>query len=153
MTDDIDRKILHHLQKDGRIPWVELAELVNLSASACQRRVQALISDNVIDRISAHVRPEALGYEIEAYVKVHVQRQDIELAKQFRTLISKHPQVRACHMLTGEVDYLLRVVAIDLKSFGRFVEEKILAMPGVKDASSSIILDRIKTSPLDYPAP
>ena len=147
--DEKNRKILHELQKDGRISWVELAERVNLSAAACQRRVQSLIDSGVIDGISARINPEALGYEVEAFVSVYVDRQDVKLAQQFRRAIRKFPEVQACHMMTGQVDYLLRVVAKDLKSYGRFVEDKILGMPGVKDASSSIVLDRIKTSSSD----
>ncbi|MBT8078099.1 MAG: Lrp/AsnC family transcriptional regulator [Gammaproteobacteria bacterium] len=151
MIDKKDAKILQLLQEDGRMPWVELGERVNLSASACQRRVQALLDRGVIEGIAARTNPAALGYEIEAYVSVHVERQDVGRAKKFRNVIQKYPEVQTCHMMSGEVDYLLRVVAPDLKSYGRFVEEKILAMPGVKDASSSIVLDRIKTSSLALP--
>ena len=149
MLDAIDQKILRELQSDGRLPWVDLGERVNLSASACQRRVQALLERGVIDRVAAQINPEALGFEVEAFVSVYVDRQDVKLAQQFREAIRKYPEVQACHMMTGQVDYLLRVVAKDLKSYGRFVEEKILGMPGVKDASSSIVLDRIKTSSFD----
>jgi Lrp/AsnC family leucine-responsive transcriptional regulator len=151
MIDETDAKILRILQTDGRMPWVELGEQVSLSASACQRRVQAMVESGVIDRIGAQTNPAALGYEIEAYVSVHVDRQDVARAQKFRHVIQKYPEVQTCHMLSGEVDYLLRVVAPDLKSYGRFVEEKILAMPGVKDASSSIVLDRVKTSSLALP--
>lgn len=147
--DEIDRKILRELQADGRLPWVELGERINLSATACQRRVQALVARGVVDGIAARINPEALGYEVEAFVSVYVDRQDLKLAQQFRSAIRQYPEVQACHMMTGQVDYLLRVVARDLKSYGRFVEEKILGMPGVKDASSSIVLDRIKTSSHD----
>jgi Lrp/AsnC family leucine-responsive transcriptional regulator len=146
MLDHTDLKILRELQNDGRIAWVELAERVALSASACQRRVQSLFERGVIENISARINPHALGFEVQAYVSVHVDRQDVARAKKFRTLIGKYPEVISCHMLTGEVDYLLLVVAKDLRSFGQFVEEKILGMPGVKDASSSIVLDRIKLS-------
>lgn len=149
MVDIIDQKILRELQLDGRIAWVELADRVALSASACQRRVQSLIERGIIRNISARINPAALGFEVQAFVSVHVDRQDVARAKKFRTVIGKYPEVLACHMLTGEVDYLLLVVAKDLRSFGQFVEEKILGMPGVKDASSSIVLDEIKLgSPL-----
>lgn len=144
--DSTDLKILRELQRDGRIAWVELAERIALSASACQRRVQSLLERGVIEKISAQLNLETLGYEVQAYVSVKVDRQDVARARKFRNLIGKCPEVIACHMLTGEVDYLLLVVAKDLKSFGRFVEERILGMPGVKDASSSIVLDRIALS-------
>lgn len=149
MIDQTDRRILHELQNDGRLSWVELARRVNLSAAACQRRVQALENDGVISGYSARIDPAALGYEVEAYVSVNVERQDIESAQRFRVAIRRYPEVQTCHKMSGEVDYLLRVVATDLKSFGRFVEEKILSVPGVKDASSSIVLDPVKSASLD----
>ena len=139
MLSEKDARIVQLLQQDGRMSWVELGERVSLSPSACQRRVQSLIDRGVIDGIGARTNPQSMGYEIEAYVSVHVERQDVTRAQKFRNVIKKYPEVQTCHMLSGEVDYLLRVVARDLKSYGRFVEEKILAMPGVKDASSSIV--------------
>lgn len=149
MIDETDRKILRELQADGRLAWVELGERVNLSPTACQRRVQALTTRGIIEGFTARIDPEALGYEVEAFVSVSVDRQDLKLAERFRSAVRRYPEVQACHMLTGPVDYLLRIVAPDLKSFGRFVEEKILGMPGVKDASSSIVLDRVKTGAAD----
>ncbi len=146
MLDQRDQKILRELQADGRLSWVDLAERVNLSATACQRRVQALLDKGIIDGICARIDPEALGYEVVAYVSVHVDRQDVELAQKFREAIRDYPEVQTCRMMTGQVDYLMRVVAKDLKSYGRFIEEKILRLPGVKDASSSIVLDRVKAS-------
>ena len=151
MLDQIDTKILRELQADGRLSWVELAERVNLSATACQRRVQAMFEKGIIEGISARIDPEALGYEVEAYVSVYVDRQDVELAQKFRKAIRNYPEVQTCHMITGQVDYLIRVIAKDLKSYGRFIEEKILRLPGVKDASSSIVLDRIKAGSADFP--
>ncbi len=151
MLDQIDTKILRELQADGRLSWVELAERVHLSATACQRRVQAMFEKGIIDSISARIDPEALGYEVEAYVSVYVDRQDVELAQKFRKAIRDYPEVQTCHMITGQVDYLIRVIAKDLKSYGRFIEEKILRLPGVKDASSSIVLDRIKAGSGDLP--
>jgi len=143
VIDKTDRNILRELQRDGRVAWVELAERVNLSPSACQRRVQGLTERGVIDGISARINPGALGYEVQAFVSVQVDRQDVTRAHKFRSVIRRFPEVRSCHMLSGQVDYLLLIVAKDLKSFGRFVEDKILGMPGVKDASSSIVLDEI----------
>lgn len=151
MIDAIDSKILRELQRDGRIAWVELAERVNLSASACQRRVQALTAAGVIDGIVARVDPAALGFEVEALVAVSVERHDVKRAEGFREAMRHYPEVQTCRMMSGEVDYLLRVVARDLNAFGRFIEEKILSLPGVKDASSSIVLDRIKLRSTELP--
>jgi Lrp/AsnC family leucine-responsive transcriptional regulator len=142
--DTQDRKILRELHADGRISWVDLAERVNLSPSACQRRVQSLIDSGVIAGFTARIDPAALGYEIEAYLSVRVERHDVQRAKEFRKAIRRYPEVLTCRMMSGDIDFLLRVVATDVRSYGRFVEEKILSLPGVKDASTSIVLDQIK---------
>lgn len=144
--DQIDERILRELRDDGRMTWVELAERVSLSAPACQRRVQALVADGVVERFTLRIKPEAVGYEVEAFVSVNVDRRDVEEVENFRRAVRRYPEVQDCHMLTGQVDYLLRVFAPDLKSYGRFIEDKILALPGVTDASTSLVLDRIKTS-------
>lgn len=144
--DAIERKILAELERDARVSWVELSEKVNLSASACQRRVEALIERGVITGFSARIDPRALGYDIEAYLSVKVERHDVASAQAFRKAIAGYPEVRACRMMTGDIDFLLRVIARDVRSYGQFVEEKILSLPGVTDASTSIVLDRIETS-------
>ena len=146
MIDAQDKKILRELDRDGRVSWVDLAERLNRAVASCQRRVQALRDSGVIERIAVRTNAEAMGYEVEAFVSVYVDRQDVMLARNFRKSIADYDEVQDCHMMTGQVDYLLRVVAPDLKAYGRFVEEKILGLPGVKDASSSIVLDRVKTS-------
>ncbi|MDX1482136.1 MAG: Lrp/AsnC family transcriptional regulator [Woeseiaceae bacterium] len=148
--DSIDRKIIAELRRDARISWVELSDRVNLSASACQRRVQALIDDGVITGFSARVDPRALGYDIEAYLSVRVERHDVKSAAEFRRAIAGYPEVRTCRMMTGDIDFLLRVIARDVRSYGRFVEEKILSLPGVTDASTSIVLDQIKSDADDF---
>jgi Lrp/AsnC family leucine-responsive transcriptional regulator len=142
--DAIDQKIIRELQRDARISWVDLSDRVSLSASACQRRVQALIDDGVITGFGARIDPRALGYDIEAYLSVRVERHDVKSAQEFRRAIQRYPEVRTCRMMTGDIDFLLRVIARDVRSYGRFVEEKILSLPGVTDASTSIVLDRIK---------
>ncbi len=142
--DAIDRKILDELQRNARISWVELSEKVNLSASACQRRVQSLEDEGVITGFSATVDPRALGYDIEAYLSVRVERHDVKSALEFRRAIASYPEVRSCRMMTGDIDFLLRVIATDVRAYGRFVEDKILKLPGVTDASTSIVLDLIK---------
>ena len=148
--DATDTKIVRALQSDGRMSWVELSERVNLSPSACQRRVQALLDAGIIVGFGAKVDPTALGYDIEAYLSVRVERHDIERAKEFRRAIANYPEVLTCRMMTGDIDFLLRVVAKDVRSYGRFVEEKILSLPGVTDASTSIVLDHIKSESLGF---
>ena len=144
-VDAIDRKIISELQRDGRLSWVELGERISLSASACQRRVQTLTEAGVITGFAAKVSPSAMGYDIEAYLSVRVERHDVKRAQEFRRAIASYPEVLTCRMMTGDIDFLLRVIARDVRSYGRFVEEKILSLPGVTDASTSIVLDRIKS--------
>lgn len=142
--DSIDRKILKELQHDGRLSWVELGERVNLSSSACQRRVQSLLSSGAIKGFTTNIDPSALGFDIEAYLSVRVERHDVKRAQEFRQAIGRYPEVISCRMMTGDIDFLLHVIARDVQTYGRFVEEKILSLPGVTDASTSIVLDQIK---------
>ena len=148
--DDLDQKIVRELQRNARISWVDLSERINLSASACQRRVQALQDDGVITGFSARIDPRAMGYDVEAYLSVRVERHDVKSAQNFRKAISRYPEVRTCRMMTGDTDFMLRVISRDVRTYGRFVEEKILSLPGVTDATTSIVLDQIKVDGEDF---
>ena len=142
--DQYDKQILRELSKDGRVSWIELGERVNLSASAVQRRVQQLQSNGLIRHFSAALNNKQLGYEVRAFVEVKVERHNVELAQAFRQAMRDNPQVQSCYKLSGTVDFLLDVVAPDLESYGRFIEHSILALPGVLDARSSILLEEVK---------
>jgi DNA-binding Lrp family transcriptional regulator len=142
--DRYDAKILSELQADGRISWSRLAERINLSASACQRRVEALIAKGVIENFTVNLNEQALGNRVKAFVAVNVDRQNTALAQDFRHKVREHPQVQACHMISGTIDFILEVVASDLDAFGRFIDGELLGMPAVKDASSSIVLKVVK---------
>ena len=142
--DRFDAGILSALQKDGRISWSRLAEDISLSASACQRRVEALIDRGVIENFTVNLNEEALGHHVKAFVAVNIDRQNTDLAQDFRRRVREHPQVQACHMISGTIDFMLEVVADDLDAFGNFIDGDLLAMPAVKDASSSIVLKVVK---------
>lgn len=142
--DRYDTLILKTLQEDGRISWSRLAQRINLSASACQRRVEALIDRGVIEHFSVRLNEKALGHRVKAFVEVNVDRQSTDLAQDFRRKVLEHPQVQACHMVSGTIDFMLEVVASDLDAFGRFIDGELLSMPAVKDASSSIVLSVVK---------
>jgi Lrp/AsnC family leucine-responsive transcriptional regulator len=150
--DSYDHKILTALQQDGRITWLKLAEIVSLSAAAVQRRVEALQEKGIIRRFTIAIDPMQFGHAVHAFVSVNVDRQRVELAEEFRRTIQGYPEVQACYMATGNVDFLLDVVAEDLHSYGRFIEEKILRLSGVKDASSTIVLDTVKEPRAMIPA-
>jgi DNA-binding Lrp family transcriptional regulator len=142
--DRYDAAILSELQRDGRLSWAKLAERINLSASACQRRVEALIDRGVIENFTVNLNEEALGHHVKAFVSVNIDRQNTKLAQDFRRRVREHPQVQACHMISGTIDFMLEVVARDLDAFGNFIDGELLSMPAVKDASSSIVLKLVK---------
>ena len=142
--DKYDTRILSELQQDGRISWSRLADKINLSASACQRRVESLVDRGVIEGFTVSLNDAALGNHVKAFVAVNMDRQNPELAEEFRNNVRRHPQVQACHMLSGNIDFMLEVVAEDLNSFGQFIDGELLSMPAVKDASSSIVLKVVK---------
>jgi len=144
--DKIDSRILSELTMDGRITWADLAARVSLSASACQRRVEALIKAGVIENFTCNLNEKKLGNSVKAFISVNIDRQKTELAEDFQRRVREHPQIRSCHMISGAIDYMLEVVATDLDAFGNFIDGDLLQMPAVKDASSSIVLKLVKTA-------
>jgi Lrp/AsnC family leucine-responsive transcriptional regulator len=142
--DSLDKRILRALQANGRITWLQLAEQVHLSASACQRRVEALIRDGVIEGFTVRLSEAALGFGVRAFIDVNIDRQKTDQVEDFRREILKHPNVQACHMVSGNIDFILDVVADSLDSFSDFIDGDLLTMPAVKDASSAIVLRKIK---------
>ena len=142
--DNYDARILSALQRDGRVSWSRLAEEINLSASACQRRVEALVDKGIVENFTVNLNEDALGHHVKAFVAVNIDRQNTDLAQDFRRKVREHPQVQACHMISGGIDFMLEVVADDLDAFGNFIDGDLLSMPAVKDASSSIVLKEVK---------
>lgn len=144
--DRHDLAILRELRENARVSWVELAERVSLSPSACQRRTRLLTERGIVERFTVDIDLQALGYDVEAFVAVSIERQDMKYAAEFRRAVKRLPEVRDGYMLSGSVDFMLRVVAPNLRAFGAFIQREILSLPGVKDATSSIVLERIDTS-------
>ncbi len=142
--DKIDARILSELQADGRLSWSRLSERVNLSPSACQRRVEALVGRGVIRNFTVNLDEASLGHGVTAFVAVSVDRQDTASAEAFRRWVRVQPRVQACHMLTGTIDFMLQVVSADIESLGRFLEAELLNLSAVKDASTSIVLKEVK---------
>lgn len=143
--DRYDARILSLLQEDGRISWSQMSSTINLSASACQRRVEALIDRGVIENFTVNLNEVQLGHPVKAFVAVNMDRQDTGLADEFKRRVREHPQVQSCHMISGSIDFMLEVVARDLDAFGNFIDGELLSMPAVKDASSSIVLKVVKS--------
>src|SRR5512140_519193 len=139
-----DRRLLEILQKDGHLTNLELAAQVSLSPSACLRRVRALEKAGVIRGYAALVDPRKVGLGLTGFVSVKLEKRGRMPTDAFARAVQGWPEVMACHALTGEMDYLLRVQVEDLDHFSRFVMDHLLKHPGVLDVKSSFALEAVK---------
>ena len=148
--DKLDLLILRNLQANGRATYDEIAEQVGLSASAVLRRVKRLEEAGVIDRYVALVRPEVLGLGLTAYLNVRLEKHTESHKRNpmdlFRASVQTWPEVVECAALTGEMDYLLRVVVRDMAAYSHFVMDTLLKHPSVQDCKTSFVLDRVKST-------
>ena len=142
--DSIDRKILEVVQGDGRISIVVLAGRIHLSAPQTFRRVRSLEERGVIRGYRADVAPEAIGFAVTAYVSVSVGGDDFGRVREIEAEIRAFPQILECYSVSGEDDYLLKVVAHDLKSLSNFLTDRLMQVPGIDDVRSMICLEEIK---------
>ncbi|HZY20647.1 MAG TPA: Lrp/AsnC family transcriptional regulator [Ramlibacter sp.] len=148
--DKLDKAILRSLQQNGRETYDVVGEQVGLSPSAVLRRVKRLEEAGIIDRYVALVRPEAVGLGLTAYINVrlekhteHHKRNPMDL---FRASVQTWPEVVECVALTGEMDFLLRVVVEDMAHYSRFIMDTLLKHPSVQDCKTSFVLDRVKAT-------
>ncbi|GAB0117812.1 Lrp/AsnC family transcriptional regulator [Acidisoma sp. 7E03] len=147
--DAIDRRILAVLQADGRISNNDLAERIGLSPSPCLRRVRALEAAGIIKGYTALLDSARLGLGTSVFVRVWLKGQDEETVRRFSESILALPHVVECHMMAGDCDFLLRVVARDLDAYRRFQAEKLARIVGVQSLKTEIPLQRVKeASPL-----
>src|SRR5260370_19016008 len=137
--DAIDSRILHELQDDGRITNVELARRVGISAPPCLRRLRALEEAGYIKGYRALLDGKLLGYDITVFALVHLSSQADADLRQFEEFVRAQPLVRECWMLSGEIDFILKCVAPDLKTFRSFVTE-LTAAPHVRNVKTSLTL-------------
>jgi DNA-binding Lrp family transcriptional regulator len=145
--DAIDRLILKELQADGRMTNVELASRVGISAPPCLRRVRALEEQGFIQGYHAAVDARELGFEVQVFAMVGLQSQaEVDLSA-FEERCRNWPLVRECHMLNGEVDFILKCVAPDLSSFQRFLTEELTAAPNVISVKTSLVIRGAKDDP------
>jgi DNA-binding Lrp family transcriptional regulator len=145
--DAIDRRILHELQDDGRITNVELARRVGISAPPCLRRLRALEEAGYIKGYRALLDGKLLGYDITVFALVHLSSQADADLRQFEEFVRSQPLVRECWMLSGEIDFILKCVAPDLKTFQTFVAE-LTAAPHVRNVKTSLTLRNSKDAAL-----
>jgi DNA-binding Lrp family transcriptional regulator len=145
--DRIDRHILQLLQDDGRMTNIELARRVGISAPPCLRRVRALEAAGLIRGYHADLVPEALGFGVTVFAQIGLQSQAETDLKAFEALVAGWPEVREAHMLAGETDFLLKIVAIDWDSYQRFLSAKLTAAPNVGHVKSALVLRMSKAAP------
>ncbi|WP_426958197.1 Lrp/AsnC family transcriptional regulator [Muricoccus radiodurans] len=148
--DSTDRRILRALQRDGRLPVVALAEQVGLSPTPCQRRVRRLEETGIIARYAAVLDPVRVGLPIQAFVQVALTSHAEEVTTGFHKALASRPEVLAAWAMSGEMDYLLHVLAADFEAYAEFSLKALLRMPGVKETRSSFVLTALKP-PGDVP--
>jgi DNA-binding Lrp family transcriptional regulator len=145
--DRIDRRILQCLQADGRMTNVELARRVGITAPPCLRRVRALEEAGLILGYHAALAPEALGFQLTVFAQVGLASQAESDLQAFERLIADWPEVREAHMLAGETDFLLKIVATDWDSYQRFLSAKLTSAPNVAHVKSAMTLRVSKAEP------
>ena len=145
--DEIDRKILAELQADGRMTNVELARRVGISAPPCLRRVRALEETGFIRGYHASIAPRELGFEVQVFAMLRLASQSERDLSAFEALVQGWPLVRECHMLNGEIDFILKCVAPDLSSFQRFLTQSLTAAPNVASVKTSLVIRAGKDEP------
>jgi len=142
--DRYDRLILEALQKDGRISNVHLSDLVNLSESACLRRVRSLEESGLIERYAALLSQRKVGLSGNVFVHIGLHREEESELAAFEDAVKNIPEVMECYLMTGEFDYLLRVVVSDMADFERLHRDFLTRLPGVARVNSSVTIRTVQ---------
>lgn len=145
--DQIDRRLLAELQDEGRVTNVELAQRVGLTAPPCLRRVRALEEEGVIRGYHAQLDGAKLGFSITVFAMVSLKSQAEEALRGFEDHVRGLPEVRECHMLNGEIDFILKIVSRDLQSFQEFLTSKLTPAPNVASVKTSLTIRTSKHLP------
>ena len=144
--DAIDRKIIRSLQEDGKISIGELAEKVGLSPSPCARRVRLMEQAGIIKGYAAIIDQKKVGLPISAFASIKLERQREEDLDRFEDAVSRWPEVLDCYLMTGQRDYLMRVVAADLEAYERFIKDKLTRLDNIASIETSFALGQVKRS-------
>lgn len=144
--DDTDRAILQALQANGRISNAELARLVNLSPPATHARVRRMEEQGLIRQYVALLDREAAGFEMLCLVNVSMERHQRKDIERLRSIVQEMPEVLECHHVTGEFDFLLKVVVHNRKELERFVVDRLTTVPGIANIRTSLVLSEIKAT-------
>jgi Lrp/AsnC family leucine-responsive transcriptional regulator len=144
--DRIDRKILRTLQADGRIPMVELAEKVGLSATPCSERVRRLERDGFITGYHARLSPQALGQSLLVFVEIRLSAKSGRIFEEFKREVLKLPNVLECHLVSGDFDYLIKARIPEMNAYRRLLGDMLLGLPGARESRSYVVMEEIKES-------
>ncbi|MBV8684277.1 MAG: Lrp/AsnC family transcriptional regulator [Caulobacteraceae bacterium] len=145
--DSIDRKILGIIQEDCTLSVQQLAERVGLSANPCWRRVKRLEAEGVIRSRVAVLDPQALGLALTAFVAIRTNRHDADWLAAFAAAVARIPEIVEAHRMSGDVDYMLKVLVADIAHYDRVYRRLIAAVPGLIDVSSTFSMERLKSGP------
>jgi len=145
-VDETDQRILRELQKDGRLSNAELAERVNLSPSPCLRRLRILEKSGVIEGYTAIVNQKAYGLPVTVFIQIRLGHHSTEAAQEFERRIHKIDEIIDCHLMTGDTDYLLRVVIESLEAYETFIRERIHPIPSIASINTSFAYGVVKQS-------
>ncbi|MEQ1950188.1 Lrp/AsnC family transcriptional regulator [Mesorhizobium sp. CN2-181] len=144
--DEIDRKIIAAIQMDGKITTQDLADKVGLSASPCARRVRLMEQDGIIKGYTAVIDQKKAGLPISAFASIKLERQREEDLDRFSQAVTRWPEVLDCYLMTGQRDYLLRIVVRDLDAYEEFLKAKLTRLDNVASIESSFALKQVKRS-------
>lgn len=142
--DETDLHILEHLQANAKLSNVGLARRVNLSPSPCLARVRAMERADVIDRYVTLVNPRTVGLSVNVFIQVTLEKQIASSLETFERAVHDRPEVMECYLMTGDADYLLRVVVPDVQALERFILEGLTTVPGIANIRSSFALKQVK---------
>ncbi|MCF6220582.1 MAG: Lrp/AsnC family transcriptional regulator [Robiginitomaculum sp.] len=142
--DSIDAKILHVIQNDAALSVAEIADKVGLSSSPCWRRIKRMEEDGIIKQRVTRLSREKLGLDFEVFVAVKLAMPNKDNMEKFEQAIQTMPEVVQCAVVTGAVDYMLRIVTSDMHAYDRFLREKLLSFSLVSDVQSRIALRQAK---------
>jgi Lrp/AsnC family leucine-responsive transcriptional regulator len=144
--DEIDRKIIAAIQVDGKITTQDLADKVGLSASPCARRIRLMEQDGIIKGYTAVIDQKKAGLPISAFASIKLERQREEDLDRFSQAVTRWPEVLDCYLMTGQRDYLLRIVVRDLDAYEEFLKDKLTRLDNVASIESSFALKQVKRS-------
>lgn len=142
--NNIDRKILRLLQRDCRVSIAELSELVDLSTSACHRRIKLLEESGVIDGYSARLNPRNLGLPMHVYVEISLTSQSDESLNRFERAVKECSEILECHLMAGDADYLVKIAARGTDHFETIHRKSLSHLPGVRSMKSNFVLRTIQ---------